>query len=80
MIHFNPRLVKGRTLSELRGYEMGKQKLEVFMRKCRQQTIAEWPRVGRMHGAIPPGRSGPIPAGMDVASENRLRSALALYV
>src|ERR1700736_4496442 len=46
------------------------------MRKCRQQLVAERSRNDCMHGAIPPGRSGPIPAGMDVASENRLRSYL----
>ena len=74
LIDFIAGFGKNRASGELHGDEMWQQPLQLLVRERRHQFVAERSRIDGIHGRNPPGRSGPCPAGIDLASENRRRS------
>ena len=80
MIEFGARFANHRGLFDLQYRQVRKQKLEILARQCGQQPVAVRSGFDLMHGAVPPGRSGPVLAGIYMASENCRRSACHLRI
>jgi hypothetical protein len=73
VMHFISRLTEHHTLVKADRGQMKLQEGEVAAGQCSQQLITGRSRFDCMHEKVPPDRFGPRPAGINVASESRLR-------